>query len=237
LNKIPALKLRLADEDEIIGTDWAQMGERAYGYLPMDEEQARSQQFEEETRRHMEDNADLHGRQVQLDEHVNGILNEQNRNSSGIDLHLNTVPSGQTTSIDKAEKKGFLRNLRKLGMSRSSRNKSTNNRVTGAFLMEEPVVLNYGQTDKELGSSSSKELDAVFPRTPATIHHTSTQIRTTDTRHLNELEMVDMTQDHNVNHSDTDDEPGPSTVNSSSDFSSQHDADTIVVLGRKNSTK
>jgi Amt family ammonium transporter len=34
INKIPALQLRLADEDEIIGTDWAQMGERAYGYLP-----------------------------------------------------------------------------------------------------------------------------------------------------------------------------------------------------------
>jgi Amt family ammonium transporter len=30
--------LRLADEDEIIGTDWAEMGERAYGYLPFDEE-------------------------------------------------------------------------------------------------------------------------------------------------------------------------------------------------------
>jgi Amt family ammonium transporter len=38
INKIPALQLRLADEDEIIGTDWAQMGERAYGYLPFDEE-------------------------------------------------------------------------------------------------------------------------------------------------------------------------------------------------------
>lgn len=34
--------LRLADEDEIIGTDWAEMGERAYGYLPFDEELSRS---------------------------------------------------------------------------------------------------------------------------------------------------------------------------------------------------
>ncbi|EPB90792.1 hypothetical protein HMPREF1544_02370 [Mucor circinelloides 1006PhL] len=38
INRIPSLYLRLADEDEIIGTDWAEMGERAYGYLPFDEE-------------------------------------------------------------------------------------------------------------------------------------------------------------------------------------------------------
>ncbi|EIE79668.1 hypothetical protein G6F46_009172 [Rhizopus delemar] len=39
INMIPTLRLRLADEDEIIGTDWAQMGERAYGYLPFEEEE------------------------------------------------------------------------------------------------------------------------------------------------------------------------------------------------------
>ncbi|KAI8986487.1 ammonium transporter AmtB-like domain-containing protein [Pilobolus umbonatus] len=33
INKIPGVSLRLADEDEIIGTDWAEMGERAYDYL------------------------------------------------------------------------------------------------------------------------------------------------------------------------------------------------------------
>jgi Amt family ammonium transporter len=38
INRIPSLYLRLADEDEIIGTDWAEMGERAYAYLPFDEE-------------------------------------------------------------------------------------------------------------------------------------------------------------------------------------------------------
>ncbi|KAG2212249.1 hypothetical protein INT47_001608 [Mucor saturninus] len=38
INMIPSLYLRLADEDEIIGTDWAEMGERAYAYLPFDEE-------------------------------------------------------------------------------------------------------------------------------------------------------------------------------------------------------
>lgn len=37
INHIPFLYLRLADEDEIIGTDWAEMGERAYGYLPFEE--------------------------------------------------------------------------------------------------------------------------------------------------------------------------------------------------------
>ncbi|KAG1452648.1 hypothetical protein G6F56_007761 [Rhizopus delemar] len=39
INKIPSLSLRLVDEDEIIGTDWAQMGERAYGYLPFEEDE------------------------------------------------------------------------------------------------------------------------------------------------------------------------------------------------------
>ncbi|CAO3652565.1 unnamed protein product [Mucor hiemalis] len=37
INAIPSLYLRLADEDEVIGTDWAEMGERAYGYLPFEE--------------------------------------------------------------------------------------------------------------------------------------------------------------------------------------------------------
>ncbi|KAI8975768.1 ammonium transporter AmtB-like domain-containing protein [Mycotypha africana] len=36
INKIPHLYLRLADEDEIVGTDWAEMGERAYGYIAWD---------------------------------------------------------------------------------------------------------------------------------------------------------------------------------------------------------
>ncbi|KAI9250021.1 ammonium transporter AmtB-like domain-containing protein [Sporodiniella umbellata] len=39
INKIPSFNLRLMDEDEIIGTDWAQMGERAYGYLPFEEDE------------------------------------------------------------------------------------------------------------------------------------------------------------------------------------------------------
>ncbi|CEG68897.1 hypothetical protein RMATCC62417_05065 [Rhizopus microsporus] len=39
INMVPSLRLRLADEDEIIGTDWAQMGERAYAYLPFEEEE------------------------------------------------------------------------------------------------------------------------------------------------------------------------------------------------------
>ncbi|KAL0095423.1 ammonium transporter AmtB-like domain-containing protein [Phycomyces blakesleeanus] len=39
LNMFPFLRLRLADEDELIGTDWAEMGERAYAYLPMEQTQ------------------------------------------------------------------------------------------------------------------------------------------------------------------------------------------------------
>ncbi|KAI8084352.1 ammonium transporter AmtB-like domain-containing protein [Gilbertella persicaria] len=121
LNKIPSFKLRLADEDEIIGTDWAEMGERAYGYLPMDEEQSRIQQL-----------------------HVHGALNHQQRNSSGVDLNLNTVPQGTSSS----RRKVFKQNMRQLLFSR---NKKVNG-VGGAFTYEEPVVLTYGH-EKELGSS------------------------------------------------------------------------------------
>ncbi|OBZ88070.1 Ammonium transporter 1 [Choanephora cucurbitarum] len=40
INQVPSLYLRLADEDEIVGTDWAEMGERAYGYLDYEEAEA-----------------------------------------------------------------------------------------------------------------------------------------------------------------------------------------------------
>ena len=43
INRIPFLYLRLADSDEIIGTDWAEMGERAYGYLPFEGDLNQSQ--------------------------------------------------------------------------------------------------------------------------------------------------------------------------------------------------
>ncbi|KAJ2964319.1 hypothetical protein NQZ79_g814 [Umbelopsis isabellina] len=37
INKIPFLRLRLNDEAEMMGVDWAEMGERAYAYLPLTE--------------------------------------------------------------------------------------------------------------------------------------------------------------------------------------------------------
>ncbi|KAI8390946.1 ammonium transporter AmtB-like domain-containing protein [Radiomyces spectabilis] len=39
LNKIPAFKLRLDDEAELLGTDLSEMGERAYSYLPLEDDQ------------------------------------------------------------------------------------------------------------------------------------------------------------------------------------------------------
>ncbi|KAI9315280.1 ammonium transporter AmtB-like domain-containing protein [Dichotomocladium elegans] len=41
INKIPYMQLRLDQSDEAIGTDWAQMGERAYGYIEWEEEMLR----------------------------------------------------------------------------------------------------------------------------------------------------------------------------------------------------
>ncbi|KAI9319918.1 ammonium transporter AmtB-like domain-containing protein, partial [Dichotomocladium elegans] len=38
IDRIPSMRLRLASKDEVIGTDWAQMGERAYGYIEWEEE-------------------------------------------------------------------------------------------------------------------------------------------------------------------------------------------------------
>lgn len=42
INRIPCMKLRLDDHAEHIGTDWAQMGERAYGYIQWEEEMRRA---------------------------------------------------------------------------------------------------------------------------------------------------------------------------------------------------
>lgn len=221
LNKIPSLKLRLADEDEIIGTDWAEMGERAYGYLPMDEEHAQIQQMEEENRRRLEEaeeEAISQGREVQLDEHVNGTLGNQNRNSSGIDLHLNTVPTGTSS----AHRKGFKQNLRHLMMSRGAhKKKSKGNTVGGAFVMEEPVVLNYGQ-DKDFGGSVSKEMDS----------YTQKSIQ-----QQKDVELSDLTHQKNFFYYDTD-EAGPSTTVSSGQNTPKiefRDSDTVLNIERVSS--
>lgn len=47
INCFPYLRLRLADHDEHIGTDWAQMGERAYGYIQWEEAMLQRAQHEQ----------------------------------------------------------------------------------------------------------------------------------------------------------------------------------------------
>ncbi|KAI9267557.1 ammonium transporter AmtB-like domain-containing protein [Helicostylum pulchrum] len=149
LNKIPFLTLRLADEDEIIGTDWAEMGERAYGYLPMDEEHARLQQMIDDAKNRSSDDDDTlsvaSGGEVQLDEHVNGTLDA--RKGSGIDLHL----SAETTA---SKKRGLKYALRQFMMSRREKNPVVINDVS--HIIEEPVILDYGQNEKIL-----KELEGI----------------------------------------------------------------------------
>lgn len=226
LNKIPSLKLRLADEDEIIGTDWAEMGERAYGYLPVDEEHAQIRQLEEENRRRLEEaeeEAISQGCEIQLDEHVNGTLGNQNRNSSGIDLHLNTVPTGTTS----AHRKGFKQNLRHLMMSRNAhKNKNKNIPVDGAFVIEEPVILNYGQ-DKNLGGGSlSKEMDSY------------TQKNTPKQQQPKDVELTDLAHQKNFFLYDTD-EAGPSTTVSSGQNTPKiefRDSDTVLNIERVSSS-
>lgn len=208
LNRIPFLTLRLKDEDEIIGTDWAEMGERAYGYLPMDEEQARRHQLEIDARNRLEDEEEeevIHG-QVQLDEHVNGTL-RTHRNNSGIDLNLNTVPTAITTSH---KKKGFKHNLRNLIMSRpGSKNKTM---IRGAVDLEEPVVLNYGQSEKDFGGSISKELDGSRIDHDSRIDHAK-QYYTPPPKPPINFEMDDMTEQRTFYYSSAD-EAGPSTGSS-----------------------
>jgi hypothetical protein len=207
LNRIPSLKLRLADEDEIVGTDWAEMGERAYGYLPMDEEHARIQQIEDENRARMEAEEEAAielGREVQLDEHVNGTLSTRKRNTSGVDLHLNTSPMGKSTSA-VGHKNRFKRNIRNLMMS-SAKKPKQKDRVGGAFVIEEPVILNYGQSDKEMGGGIHKEMD---------ISTATRSIASKDKKPISELLEMDYIQhEHEKSHfyySDTD-EAGPSTA-------------------------
>lgn len=216
LNRIPSLTLRLKDEDEIIGTDWAEMGERAYGYLPMDEEQARIQQLEAEAIDRLEEAEEIangvvvHG-QIQLDEHVNGTL-RTHRNNSGVDLNLNTVPSAVTTSSSH-KKKGFKHNLRNLMMSRPG-GKKNKNEIRGAVDLEEPVILNYGQKSDNFGGSISKELDHGSRIEPTT----NKQYYTPPPKPVH-FELDDLTdQRNNFYYSSADDEEaaaGPSSSSSS----------------------
>lgn len=227
LNKIPSLTLRLADEDEIVGTDWAEMGERAYGYLPMDEEQARLHQLEVEARNRLEEieeeieeEAVAHGREIQLDEHINGTLRPQQGLSNGIGLNLTTV-----SSPVPHKKKGFKHNFKHLMMSK----KSKNNVIGGASTMEEPVILNYGQkSDKEFGGGRSitKELD----------RHNYTQ---EPKKEPTGFELNDLTDQRNFYYSSSaeDDEAGPSTTGSSTNGDTQineiEDVDTIIDMKPK----
>jgi Amt family ammonium transporter len=228
LNKIPSLTLRLADEDEIIGTDWAEMGERAYGYLPMDEEQARIHQLEEEAMERLEEAEEIAaacGRETQLDEHANGTI-KAHRSNSGVDLHLNTVPAGTTTAHQK--KKGFQKSLRHLMMSKPGGNKKKNKAVIGGSdMIEEPVILNYGQS-KDFGGIS-KELDNIngnYEQKKPAEHYTQHK-----QQEPIDFEMDDLT-DQRFYYSSTD-EAGPSTTVSSGQntpVNEIEDADTIIHL-------
>ncbi|KAI8143364.1 ammonium transporter AmtB-like domain-containing protein [Fennellomyces sp. T-0311] len=55
INLFPQMQIRLDEPDEVIGIDWAQMGERAYGYIEWEEEMIRvatrrSQQLQQQTK-------------------------------------------------------------------------------------------------------------------------------------------------------------------------------------------
>lgn len=215
LNKIPSYKLRLADEDEIVGTDWAEMGERAYGYLPMDEEQARIQQIEDINRAYLEEEEEAaieRGREVQLDEHINGTLGGVKRNSSGVDLRLNTVSTGTSTSTVES-KKGFKRNIQNLLMSSSKKSKQKA-KLGGAFVIEEPVLLNYGQNEKEIGGRIQKEMDM----TTASIKTTVAEEKkpTSELLEMNDI-YNQCTERPRFYYSDTD-EAGPSTSASTTGY-------------------
>lgn len=201
LNKIPSLTLRLADEDEVIGTDWAEMGERAYGYLPMDEEHARRQQIIDDARNRLEEEEEEenNGCEIQLDEHINGSI-KSNGIPGSIDLTLNTV------SGHHVKKRGFKQNLRHLMMSRKDKPKTVFVKG-GAHIIEEPVVLNYGQDSKEFGGIS-KALENISSNYEQKRPAQYTPAEPTG------YELDDMTEQRNYHYSSAE-EAGPSTTVSS----------------------
>lgn len=209
LNKIPSLTLRLKDEDEIIGTDWAEMGERAYGYLPMDEEHARLQQMIDDAKARSEEEEDddtlsaNSGGEVQMDEHVT--------RAGPIDLSLNT----ETIA---GRKKGLKHSLRQFMMSRKDKNIA----IKGvSHILEEPVIFNYAQNNNILKALDGTNFEQKKP------------VRAIPN---NLVEMDDMTDQRNYHYSSTE-EAGPSTTASSGRNTPVHEYEySDKVLSHNNKT-
>ncbi|SAM03198.1 hypothetical protein [Absidia glauca] len=136
INLVPFLKLRLDDEAEAMGTDWSEMGERAYAYLPFVEEQHQLQQQQQQQQQQQEDRAS----QTSSDDDDDG------RDGSS------TMTKHHEVHHTETKHKNPFKGIKKLIM--------TNDRtvIKGVpDLIEEPVMLDYHQ-QKDLGAIRMHEI-------------------------------------------------------------------------------
>lgn len=125
----PALKLRLNDEAELMGTDWAEMGERAYAYLPFEESQS-----------HRSSREDVSS--------TNSTDNDKPQVTCINDSSSTTV----TSSMKQKKKNNPFKGIKKLMMTND---KTVIKGVPD--LIEEPVILDYNQ-QKDLGAIHMHEI-------------------------------------------------------------------------------
>ncbi|KAI8096247.1 ammonium transporter AmtB-like domain-containing protein [Halteromyces radiatus] len=129
INMIPKMKLRLDDEAELMGTDWAEMGERAYAYLPFEEQQTPT-------------------RQSRSSDDTNENNNDQsNDTSSSIIKHDPYIQHHENI-----KKHNPFKGIKKLMMT------NDRTVIKGVpDLIEEPVMLDYHQ-QKDLGAIRMHEI-------------------------------------------------------------------------------
>ncbi|KAI9305019.1 ammonium transporter AmtB-like domain-containing protein [Cunninghamella echinulata] len=130
INLIPSLKLRLDDEAELMGTDWAEMGERAYAYLPFEEQQTQSRSSRDDAAS------------------ANSIDDDKPQIHCINDASSTTVGS----SMKQKKKNNPFKGIKKLMMSND---KTVIKGVPD--LIEEPVMLDYSQ-QKDLGAIRMQEI-------------------------------------------------------------------------------
>ncbi|CAO3590585.1 unnamed protein product [Absidia cylindrospora] len=129
INLVPFLKLRLDDEAEALGTDWSEMGERAYAYLPFVEQQPEPRSPTSDSSSNSDDDNDTNQSTIDKPSHH----------------YVERTPANN-------KKKNPFKGIKKLIMA------NDRPVVTGVpDLIEEPVMLDYHQ-QKDMGAIRMHEI-------------------------------------------------------------------------------